>query len=58
MESLVYPFIANYFMEHIEAWLLDTATLKPSCWCRYVNDTFVMITRAEQLSLTRIQYPS
>jgi hypothetical protein len=42
MESSVFPVMPNDFMEHIEAWLLDTAALKPSCWYSYVDDTFVI----------------
>jgi hypothetical protein len=34
--------IANYFMEYFEEMALESATYKPLCWFRYVDDTFVI----------------
>jgi hypothetical protein len=36
------PVIANFFVEDFEEKTLNQATLKPPCWYRYVNDTFVI----------------
>ncbi|KAJ4448198.1 hypothetical protein ANN_10212 [Periplaneta americana] len=42
MGSPLSPVIANFYMEAFEEATLETATLKPSCWYRYVDDTFVI----------------
>jgi hypothetical protein len=34
--------IANYYMEDYEKAALESAPLKPRCWFRYVDDTFVI----------------
>ena len=39
MGSPLPPVIANFFMEDFEKRALDQATLKPTCWYRYVDDT-------------------
>ena len=42
MGSPILPIIANIFMEHFENQILKNASLKPSIWFRYVDDTFVI----------------
>jgi hypothetical protein len=42
MGSPVSPVIANFFIEEFEERALNQATLKPNCWYRYVDDTFVI----------------
>jgi hypothetical protein len=42
MGSPLSPVIANFFMEDFEEKALNQATLKPTCWYRYVDDTFVI----------------
>jgi retron-type reverse transcriptase len=42
MGSPLSPVIANFFMEEFEERALNQATLKPTCWYRYVDDTFVI----------------
>ena len=42
MVSPLSPVIANFFMEDFEERALNQATLKPTCWYRYVDDTFVI----------------
>jgi hypothetical protein len=42
MGSLLSPVIANYFMEYFEEMALESATYKPLCWFRYVDDTFII----------------
>ena len=41
-EGPLSPVIANFFMEDFEEKALNQATLKPTCWYRYVDDTFVI----------------
>ena len=42
MGSPLSPVIANFFMQDFEEKALNQATLKPTCWYRYVDDTFVI----------------
>lgn len=42
MGSPLSPVTANFFMEDFEEKALNQATLKPTCWYRYVDDTFVI----------------
>lgn len=44
MGSPLSPVIANLFMEHFEIQALETSPLKPYCWKRFVDDTFVIWT--------------
>jgi len=39
--------LANYFMGTFEVNALDTASKKPMCWFRYVDDTFVVWSHGE-----------
>jgi retron-type reverse transcriptase len=36
------PVIANIYIENFEIKAIETATHKPACWYRYVDDTFVI----------------
>jgi hypothetical protein len=42
MGSPLSQVIANYCMEYFEEMALETATLKPLCWFRYVDHTVVI----------------
>ena len=42
MGSPLSPIIANIYMEHFEKIAVDTSSLQPMFWCRYVDDTFVI----------------
>jgi hypothetical protein len=42
MGSPLFPVIADFFMEDFEAKAIQLATNKPTCWFRYVDDTFVI----------------
>jgi hypothetical protein len=42
MGSLLSPIIAYFYMEDTEKAELESAPLKPRCWFRYVDDTFVI----------------
>jgi hypothetical protein len=36
------PVIENFYIEDYEKTALEPAPLKPRCWIRYVDDTFVI----------------
>jgi hypothetical protein len=42
MGSPLSPVVANFFMEDFEKRAIEQATNKPTCWFRYVDDTFVI----------------
>uniref|UniRef100_A0A6P7FX31 Uncharacterized protein LOC114331948 n=1 Tax=Diabrotica virgifera virgifera TaxID=50390 RepID=A0A6P7FX31_DIAVI len=42
MGSHLSPVIADIYMEHFETIALSSSNLKPTCWLRYVDDTFVI----------------
>jgi len=42
MGSPLSPVVANLFMEAFESRALEQASLRPSMWVRYVDDTFVI----------------
>ena len=42
MGSPLSPIVANLYMEHLEQIALQTASLSPRLWLRYVDDTFVI----------------
>jgi hypothetical protein len=48
MGSPLSPVIANFFMEKFEQEVLNTAVHRPTCWFRYVDDTFVIWSHGEQ----------
>jgi hypothetical protein len=43
--SLLTPVIANFYMEDYEREALESVPLKPRCWFRYVDNTFVIWQR-------------
>ncbi|XP_068083584.1 uncharacterized protein [Anabrus simplex] len=48
MGSPLSPVIANFYMEFFEEEALQTAVNKPSCWFRFVDDTFVIWGHGEE----------
>jgi retron-type reverse transcriptase len=42
MGSPLSPVIANFFMEDFEKKATEQVVLKPVCWFRYVDDTFII----------------
>jgi hypothetical protein len=42
MGSPLSPVVANFFMKDFEKRTIEQATHKPTCWFRYVDDTFVI----------------
>ena len=48
MGSPFNPVIANFFMEHFEQLVLESARLKPKIWHRYINDTFVIWSQSQE----------
>jgi hypothetical protein len=42
MGSPLPPIIANFYMEDYKKAALESAPLKPRCWFRYADDTFVI----------------
>jgi retron-type reverse transcriptase len=42
MDSPLSPVISNFYMENFEIEAIETATHKPACRYRYVDDTFVI----------------
>ena len=52
MGSSLSHVITNLFMEHFEIQVLETSYLKPHCWRRFVDDTFV-IWLHPKISLTQ-----
>ena len=41
MGSPLSPVMANIYMEYFEDMALDSASLRPTMWLRYVDDTFI-----------------
>jgi hypothetical protein len=48
MGSPLSPVIANFYMEDFERKAIEQATHKPTCWYRYVDDTFVIWTHGKE----------
>ena len=48
MGSPISPIVANLFMEDLETKALATSTAPPTLWKRYVDDTFIIIHKAEK----------
>ena len=42
------PVIANFYMEKFEEHALETVTLGPKAWLRYVDDTFVIWSHGDK----------
>ena len=42
MGNSLSPIVCDLYMVHFEKLALDSALFKPSCWFRYVDDTFVI----------------
>ena len=42
MDSLLSSVIANLYMEWFKTHAINTATIKPEIWLRYVDDTFII----------------
>jgi hypothetical protein len=38
----LYPVIADFYMEGYEKSALESDSLNPCCWFRYVDDTFII----------------
>ena len=47
MGSPVSPIVANIFMSNFEEKILSTYTPSPKVWCRFVDDTFVILKQSE-----------
>ena len=45
------PVLANIFMEYFEEMALGSTSLKPSMWLRYVDDTFILWPRQEDVQI-------
>ena len=48
MGSPISPIVANLFMEDLEKKALATAPTPPTLWKRFVDDTFIIIQKAEK----------
>ncbi|XP_046397683.1 uncharacterized protein LOC124164403 [Ischnura elegans] len=51
MGSPLSPAIANFYMENFEKQALNSAPLKPKCFFRYVDDTFLIWPHGKDLAL-------
>ena len=47
MRSPVSPIVANIFMSNFKEKILSTYTPSPKVWCRFVDDTFVILKQSE-----------
>ena len=45
------PVVANFYMERFEQLILESASLRPKVWLRYVDDTFVVWNHGEEEQL-------
>ena len=46
--SLLRNVVANFYMEKFEELAISSAPLKPKCWLRYVDDTFVVWSHGDK----------
>lgn len=56
MGSPLSPIFANIFMEEFEQKAIETSTLKPKVWLRYVDDTFVVWSHGDDKLNTFTQH--
>jgi hypothetical protein len=49
MGSPLSPVITDFFMEESEKKAIEQTVLKPVCWFRYVDDTFVIWTHGQEI---------
>ena len=49
MGSCLGPTFANFYMAHLENSVLEDADVKPSTYCRYVDDIFVVVRNEDHL---------
>ena len=49
MGSPLGPTLVNFYMGNLEELIFSGINIKPSIYCRYVDDIFVVIKNEEQL---------
>lgn len=43
------PMVANFYMERFEELVIQSVPFKLKCWFRYMDDTFVIWRRTQEL---------
>ena len=58
MGSPLGPIMANFYMTHIENTVLDDLNpdIKPTVYCRYVEDIFVVVSSLGQIDRLRTEF--